>query len=259
MVIRVVSSSHLLKRFIMSASPAATATTMWPSSPLPSSNKRILVPIADGTEEIEFSSLVGTFRRANLLVDVAFCRPHHQHHDNNNSNSPDFVVKGSRQVSFVVNKLVEDCVDTEYDAIVLPGGTGGAENLRDTPALITMLKNQSKKQKLYGAICASPAIALAHHQLLGNQATCHPSVASKLIGKVDLLKEGMSNEEAAAAIRNGPRVVFDRTHNVITSVGPGSAVEYALHIVLLLLGEETARKVADMMLPSSGSFSFAKL
>jgi 4-methyl-5(b-hydroxyethyl)-thiazole monophosphate biosynthesis len=237
--------------------PPATTTTMWPTSPLPSNNIRILIPIADGTEEIEFSSLVGVFRRANIHVDTAYCGPTNQHDEHiPHTFNGSYIVKGSRQIFLSADKKIEECVSIDYDAIILPGGTGGAENLRDTPTLISLLRKQKEHGKLYGAICASPAYVLSHYNLLGSQATAHPSVAGKLIGKIDLLQEpNFSNDDATKEIRKGPRVIYDTTHNVITSIGPGSAIEYALNIVCILLGKEMAQKVVDMVLPAT-SFEF---
>jgi len=91
-------------------------------------------------------------------------------------------------------------------------------------------KTEAEKGRLYGAICASPAVVLEHHGLLtGRRATCHP-------GFVDQLKERDSVDE---------RVVVDG--NCLTSRGPGTAVEFALALVEQLYGKDKREEVAGPM------------
>ena len=114
-----------------------------------------------------------------------------------------------------------------YDLIVLPGGIPGAQHLRDAPDLIRMLKRQKENGKLYGAICASPAIVLDHHGLLvGHQATCHPGFAGEMNGQHHI----------------DERVVLDG--NCLTSRGAGTAVEFARALVETLYDEEKRKDVA---------------
>ena len=115
-------------------------------------DKKVLVPIADGTEEIEAVTLIDVLRRAGVQVTVASVSA--------------LQVTASRGVKLVADKLIADCKNEPYDLIVLPGGMPGAEHLRDCTALIALLKAQQQGGKLYGAICASPAVALAPHGLL---------------------------------------------------------------------------------------------
>jgi len=116
---------------------------------------------------------------------------------------------------------------------VLPGGIPGAENLRDSSALIELLKHQRDKDRLYGAICASPALVLERHGLLENrQATCHPAYVEEL-----------SNTDQVSS-----RVVVDG--NCITSQGAGTAVDFALALVEQLFGRKQRDEVAvSMVLP----------
>ena len=80
--------------------------------------------------------------------------------------------------------------------------------------------------KLYGGICASPAVVLQHHGLLeGKMATCHPGFATQL-----------QNRDSS-----GARVITDG--NCITSRGAGTAIEFALVLVEQLFGSQ---KLADV-------------
>jgi protein deglycase len=179
-------------------------------------SKKVLVPIADGTEEIEAVCIIDTLRRAGADVSVA-------------SVTGKLQVLASRGVKIVADTLIADCVGKVYDMVVLPGGGKGAENLRDCKELTDILKGQQKQGGLYGAICASPAVALEHHGLIGNRkATCYPSFASKLQNHVD------------------SHVVVDG--NLVTSQGPGTAIEFALKLVELLFDKAKSSEVAKAML-----------
>jgi 4-methyl-5(b-hydroxyethyl)-thiazole monophosphate biosynthesis len=140
-------------------------------------------------------------------------------------------VTASRGVKLVADKLIGDCEGETFDLIVLPGGMPGAEHLRDCAALAEMLKAQKAAGRMYGAICASPAVVLGRHGLLDDKrATCHPALADKLVCR-----------EASEG-----RVVTDG--NCVTSRGPGTALEFALELVRQLFGDERMRQVAEPML-----------
>lgn len=86
----------------------------------------------------------------------------------------------------------------------------GAEHLRDSVALISILEKQKNAGKAYGAICASPAVVLASNGLLGEGATCYP--APGLLSK-------MSSPVNDDVVVQG---------NVITSKGPGTSLKFAI-------------------------------
>jgi 4-methyl-5(b-hydroxyethyl)-thiazole monophosphate biosynthesis len=135
-------------------------------------------------------------------------------------------VTSSHGVTVFADKLLPNCLDQEYDLIVLPGGIPGAENLKNSEELAGLLKKQRKEKRLYGAICASPALVLEHHGLLeGKKATCHPGFVSHL-----------SSQE-----HTGEKVVIDG--NCITSRGAGTSIDFALELLALLAGEETRQNV----------------
>jgi 4-methyl-5(b-hydroxyethyl)-thiazole monophosphate biosynthesis len=125
---------------------------------------------------------------------------------------------------------IEDAAKEEWDLIALPGGMPGANHLRDCPTLIQLLKQQQAHGRYYGAICASPAVVLAHHHLVADAATCYPA---------DSLRSKMSNPV-------DKDVVFQK--NVITSKGPGTSLLFALKLGEILYGKEHADKIAKEML-----------
>lgn len=177
--------------------------------------KTVLVPVADGTEEIEAVCIIDVLRRAGAKVTVA--------------SVSSLQITASREVKLVADCVISDCTDKTYDLIVLPGGLPGAEHLRDSGQLIEMLKIQKQTSRLYAAICASPAIVFAHHGLIDDfKATCYPS-----------LSDNLKNYQEE-------KVVVD--DNCITSQGPATALPFALKLVELLFGDKKATEIAEALL-----------
>lgn len=178
-------------------------------------SKKVLVAIADGTEELEAVTIIDVLRRAEANVIVASVGGKQ--------------VTASRGVNLVADAVISDCVGKVYDLIALPGGMPGAEHLRDSSELTEMLKDQASTGRLYAAICASPAVVLKHHGLLENKkATCYPSLLSEL-----------DNAEQA-------KVVVD--DNCITSQGPATALQFSLKLIELLFSKQKSQQVAQAML-----------
>ena len=178
--------------------------------------KTVLVPIAEGSEELEAVSIIDVLRRAGATVTVA--------------SVGELQITASRGVNIVADKLIAECEDSEFDLIALPGGIPGAEHLRDSEILTRMLKKQHQAGGLYAAICASPAVVLQSHGLLANRcATCHPFFT-------DQIEKSEATED---------RVVVDG--NCITSRGPGTALEFALKLVEVLYDKQKADEVAAPM------------
>jgi 4-methyl-5(b-hydroxyethyl)-thiazole monophosphate biosynthesis len=116
-------------------------------------NKTVLVPVADGTEELEAVAIIDILRRAGAHLTVASVNA--------------LQITASRGTRIVADKLLTDCTGTAYDLIVLPGGLPGSGHLRDSKELATMLRSQAAAGKLYAAICAAPVVVLHHHGLIG--------------------------------------------------------------------------------------------
>ncbi|MBN1934905.1 MAG: DJ-1/PfpI family protein [Anaerolineae bacterium] len=181
-------------------------------------NKTALVPIANGSEEIEAVCIIDVLRRAGVDVTVA-------------SVEDTLEVTASRRTKLVADRPIGECVGQTYDLIALPGGMPGAERLRDCVSLIELLKAQREAGRLYGAICAAPVVALhAHGLLAGRKATAHPSVSDRLPDQTPVAQ----------------RVVVDGS--CITSRGPGTAIEFALALVGALFDQEQAAEIGKHML-----------
>lgn len=182
--------------------------------------RRAIIPIAEGFEEIEAVVLIDVLRRADVDVRVAGL-----------TSGP---VRGSRGVVLVPDCPLDEVLELAPDAVILPGGRGGAEALRDDDRVRKLVTEQLAAGRIVAAICAAP-IALATAGLLaGRVVTSHPSVRDEL-GDVRYSET---------------RVVVDGT--LVTSRGPGTALELALELVELLCGADVAESIAEPMLPPAG-------
>lgn len=185
--------------------------------PIMANNKSVLVPIANGSEEMEAVIIADVLRRAHAEVTIA-----------STEDKPQVVC--SRGIQIVADKLIKECLTEEYDLVVLPGGMPGAERLRDSKELSQILQNQKARNMPLAAICAAPQVVLdTQGYLEGRCATAHPAFSGKLHNQ--------------AAVEH--RVVMD--DGVMTSRGPGTAFEFALSLVSYLFGDETMNKVAGPM------------
>ena len=184
--------------------------------------KRVLVPVADGSEDIETSSITDVLVRCNIDVVVASVM----------NGRKDVTL--ARKLHLIAPHCIEDCTKLTFDAILLPGGMPGATHLGASQHLVQLLKAQMAAGRLYGAICAAPAVALAPNGLLEgiSRATCYPG----LKGNLSLC--GVTWEPLPVVL----------CRNCLTSQGPGTAILFALTAAELLVGQEVAQQVAKAML-----------
>lgn len=185
---------------------------------------RALVPITDGTEEIEAVCVIDVLRRAGVEVVVAGVGAA-------GAPATTLTFTASRGVRLSADRVIEEAADIAYDAIVLPGGLPGAEHLRDNAVLATMLADQDRSGRLVAAICAAPVVVLQAQGLLrGRGATCFPGLRDRL---------------DPGTFRDGDVV---RDGNLLTSRGPGTAIAFALAIVEHLCGRAKRDAVAAQLL-----------
>jgi len=175
--------------------------------------KKVLVPLAHGFEEIEAVTVIDILRRAGVEVTVAGL-------DKKS-------VKGSRGVTIVPDTDMDSVADEVFDAVILPGGLDGTMNLAQDKRVIKILRNQAQSGRINAAICAAPIVLQEAGVLEGKDATSHPAVRDRL--------KGFSYRE--------DRVVA--SGSLITSRGPGTAMEFAFTLVTKLVGEAAAREVNE--------------
>ncbi|KAL5541077.1 hypothetical protein UlMin_043363 [Ulmus minor] len=177
-------------------------------------NPRVLIPVANGSEDIELVTIVDILRRAKVDVVVA-------------SVEKSVKILASRGTRIVADKLIGEAAESIYDLIILPGGISGAERLNKSRILKKLLKEQESAGRIYGAVCCSPEVLHRQGLLKDKKATAHPSVISTLTNEVV----------------NGAKVVIDG--KLITSRGLATVTEFALAIVSKLFGHARARSVAE--------------
>jgi 4-methyl-5(b-hydroxyethyl)-thiazole monophosphate biosynthesis len=182
-----------------------------------------LVILADGFEEIEAVTVIDVLRRAGVEVTSAACTQRH--------------VTGSHQITVEADRLLDQLWSSSeqrfsepFDVVVLPGGMPGSRNLRDDVRVRELLARQAAAGQWVAAICAGPIALEAAGVLAGRRATAYPGHA---------LPSAKYTEE---------RVVVDG--RVVTSRGPGTAIEFALTLVEQLVGSAKARQLREGMIVS---------
>jgi len=175
--------------------------------------KKVLVPLAAGFEELEAVTIIDLLRRANISVTVA--------------GLDDGAITGSRGTRILPDEVLDASSASDYDMIVLPGGLPGADNLNSDSRIHDLLKQMSSSGRFIAAICAAPKVLATAGLLDNKQVTSFPGALSGVIA------EGMHNTGMAIAIDG----------NVITSRGPGTAMDFSLELIQLLAGAETRKQV----------------
>lgn len=191
--------------------------------------KQALVPIADGSEEIEAVTIIDVLRRAGVEVTVASVGV-----------GKTKQITAARGTNIVADSFIADCADKAWDLIAIPGGTEGADHLAASEILDQLLRSQAKQGKFYAAICAAPAVVLGSKGLLADKtATSHPRFYQSLIAK---------------EVDTESRVVVDG--NCITSQGPGTAIDFALELVEQICGIVKREEVASPLVLTTSATAY---
>jgi len=161
--------------------------------------KKALVLFAGGSEELEAVTVINILRRGDINVTVAGLKA-----------GP---LRGSRGTLLLPDTTVDQVRAEDFDLIVLPGGMPGTTHLRDDARVIRLLQHMAQQGKQVAAICAAPSVLAQAGLLDGKRATCYP-------GALD---------EFPAVQRQTTAVVEDG--KIITSRGPGTAMDFALTLV----------------------------
>lgn len=175
---------------------------------------KILVLLANGNETIEILTVVDYLRRADITVDMV-------------STTGDLSIKTSHDVVFKADKLLEDIDASEYDGVYIPGGTKGAETLRDDKRVIEIVKEFNDKEKLVAAICAGPIVLDRAGVLEDKKATSFPSIKEELKNVGEYIDDQI--------------VVTDG--NVTTGRGAAVTNYLALRLVEIIKGEEAKEEL----------------
>ena len=174
---------------------------------------RVLVPLAQGCEELEAVTVIDLLRRAGVDVVTA--------------GLDDQPVTASRGVRLIPDALLADVMEEDFDMIVLPGGLPGAEHLDQDERIHALLTSMSKSGLFTAAICAAPKVLANAGLLDGKSATSYPGIIDAM-------------ELENTKVLQDPVVVDGK---IVTSRGPGTAMDFALALIELLLGPDKRREV----------------
>ncbi len=176
---------------------------------------KLLVPFAEGFEEIEGVTIVDVLRRADISITTVHL-----------GKNP---VTGSHGIAVTADCFIEDVDANDFDGIVLPGGMPGSENLRNSSAVLSIIRRIHDGSGYIGALCAAPLV-LGHAGILtGKRATCYP---------------GFEDELRGAEITGDPITVDG---NIITGRGPGCAITFALEITGIMKGNDVKMSLKETM------------
>jgi 4-methyl-5(b-hydroxyethyl)-thiazole monophosphate biosynthesis len=177
---------------------------------------KVIVPMAEGFEEIEFITVVDILRRAEIEVVTAGLKK-----------GP---IEGSHNILIAADASIDDINPNDFDAIVLPGGFPGFVNLGEDERVLNMVRFMDNAGKYVAAICGAPSVLIKAGVIGGRKATINPA------GRDQLSDDQYLDD----------RVVVDG--KLITSKSAGTAMEFALKLVGVLAGEESMRKLMEEIL-----------
>jgi 4-methyl-5(b-hydroxyethyl)-thiazole monophosphate biosynthesis len=173
-----------------------------------------LVPLAEGFEEIEAVTVVDLLRRAAITVTTA--------------SLGEVAVRGSHGITVIADRRLDEVLEDRFDLVVLPGGLPGADHLAADPRILRLLQRQIAAGRHAAAICAAPRVLAGAGLLEGKAATAYPGVLE------GLGVPGLKLDERKAVLQDG---------QITTSRGPGTAMDFALHLIGILKGEASRESV----------------
>lgn len=173
--------------------------------------KNVLVLFSDGSEELEAVTVVNLLRRAGVTVTLAGL-----------SAGP---LRGSRGTLLTPDTTLDEAVRHDYDMLVLPGGQPGTNHMKADVRVLNLVQRMCTEGKYVAAICAAPLVLAAAGLLNGKRATCYP-------GALDAFPQ--VHQQPSAVTEDG---------KLITSRGPGTAMDFALVLVERLVGQTKRQEV----------------
>lgn len=167
--------------------------------------KTALVLFASGSEELEAVTIVNILRRAGVNVTLA--------------GLSSGALCGSRGITLLPDTTLDAVLHDHFDLLVLPGGQPGTHSLKADTRVLKLVQQMERQGKYVAAICAAPMVLAAAGLLDGKRATCFPTCLNDY-PKVDV--------QTSSIVEDG---------KLITSRGPGTAMDFALLLVERLLGK----------------------
>lgn len=180
---------------------------------------------------LQFTITYDVLVRGGIEVQSAFVGSSASAQDSQDPHGSEFVTC-SRGVKIIPDLRLPDLAGgkalEQYDAIIVPGGVKGAETISQNDDVTKLLSAFAGKGKVVAAICAGSLAIKAAGIGKDNAITSHPSVKGEL--------------EKDYHYKDDRVVIADK---LITSRGPGTAIEFALAIVEALVGKEKRVEITD--------------
>lgn len=177
---------------------------------------KVYIFLADGFETVEALAPVDVMRRAGLSVTVVSIMGRYE-------------VLSAQGVPVIADALIGDFSLSDADAIVLPGGGAGTENLSANSAVREEIERMNNEGKLIAAICAAPMVFGRMGILQGKRATCYPGCEGDLKGA----------EYTASDV--------EIDGNIMTACGPGVSFDFGFAIVEHFCGAEKVSLIRSQM------------
>lgn len=173
--------------------------------------KTVLILFSEGSEELEAVTVVNILRRAGISVTLAGLSTG--------------ALRGSRGVLLTPDIPLDEVLTNNYDMLVLPGGQPGTNRMKADARVLKLAQQMMAQDKYVAAICAAPSVLAAAGLLDGKRATCYP-------GALDAFPQVL--QQHTAVVEDG---------KLITSRGPGTAMDFSLALVERLAGKSKRDEV----------------
>lgn len=119
--------------------------------------KKAAIIIASGFEEGEALTIADIIKRAHLQCDLVGFEQE---------------VKGGHEIIVRSDHILNETL-LDYDMVILPGGYGGAEAMKNNPTLISYLQQMNEKGKYVCAMCAAPIVLEKANLLVDKKFTAY--------------------------------------------------------------------------------------
>ncbi len=190
--------------------------------------KRVLLLLADGFEPLEAAGFTDVLGWANIdgeepieLVSAGLRSP----------------LKATFGFSVIPQALVGDLDLDSFDAVAVPGGFEGAGFYEDalSQRFSDIIRRFSDKQQPVASVCVASLSLGAAGVLKGRRATIYHQIGGKRRAQLEHYGAKFVDEA----------VVVDGM--LITSTGPGTAIEVAFELLTVLTSQENSNHIRKLM------------
>jgi len=175
----------------------------------------VYILLAEGFEEVEAITPGDLLRRVDIDVKTV-------------SITNDLYVKGGHDITVRADITLEQIDFDALEMLVLPGGLGGVNTIKESPAAMELILKVWKADRKLAAICAAPTLLAKLGIIKGLSVVCHPSVGNEIM-------------DAGGRLLHNRQVVCDG--NLITGKAAGTSTEFALELIAVMRDSETSEQI----------------